>query len=50
MEKPNESFIQQTAMDYDMTIDEVNHIWKHCTHPNEFYEQLEEFILSRSDG
>ena len=49
MEVPNQNFITNTASDYDMTIEDVQHIWDNCSHPNEFYEELELFILLRAN-
>jgi hypothetical protein len=42
----NESFIKQTAQDYDMSVYEVERIYNQ--YPNDFYQKLEEFILNRS--
>lgn len=41
-----DSFILQTAQDYDMSYDEVEHIKK--LHPANFYEELEIFIKIRA--
>lgn len=48
MEIPNPNFITTTASDYDMEVEAVQHIWNNCSHPNQFYEELELFILLRS--
>ncbi len=39
------SFIAQTAIDYDMSYEDVERI--HKLHSNNFYEKLEEFINQR---
>lgn len=41
----NKGFIEQTAHDYDMSVNEVERILK--LFPNEFYEKLEEYISNR---
>ena len=42
----SESFIAQTAKDYDMSIAEVSRIAKF--HSDKFYEELEVFIADRA--
>lgn len=44
----NLSTIEQTAVDYDMPVHEVERIAK--LYPNEFYIKLEEYIASRNLG
>lgn len=41
-----DNFIKQTAIDYDMSIYDVERIYN--LYPNEFYQKLEEFISNRS--
>lgn len=43
-----QGFIEQTAIDYDMEVSEVERIAKF--YPDEFYEKLEEFILYRANN
>lgn len=43
-----ESFLHQTAFDYDMPLQEVRRIAK--LYPNNFYEMLEDFIKTRSSN
>ena len=43
----NQSFIIQTAEDYDMPLHEVEIIAK--KYPNNFYEKLEEYIKDRAN-
>jgi len=40
------SFIIQTANDYDMPIHEVERIYK--AYPNTFYQELENYIKQRA--
>ena len=42
------SFIKQTAKDYDMDYKDVQYIYK--TDPNKFYDKLEEYIRTRSEN
>lgn len=42
----SESFIIQTAKDYDMPVHEVERILR--LYPNEFYEKLEEWLQHRN--
>lgn len=39
-------FLKQTAQDFDMSLEEVKRI--HETHPETFYEELENYIQLRS--
>jgi hypothetical protein len=41
-----QGFIEQTARDYNMPINEVERIAK--LYPNEFYVKLEEYISDRA--
>ena len=40
-------FLEQVAKDYDMSYDEVSHIY--TLHPIDFYEELETFIKVRQN-
>ena len=42
-----ESFLRQTAQDYDMDYDDVK--WISENHPDDFYEALEQFIKNRAE-
>jgi DNA-binding NtrC family response regulator len=42
----SKGLIEQTAIDYDMEVSEVERIAKF--YPNDFYEKLEEYIMDRS--
>lgn len=46
MEAKN-TFIEQTAVDYDMSYEDVERI--HTLHPDNFYEELEKFINNRNE-
>lgn len=41
-----ENLIKQTAIDYDMNINDVIKIYN--IYPDQFYEKLEEFIKNRT--
>jgi len=45
MTKFSDNFIMNTAIDYDMTFEEVQNISK--KYPNFFYEELENFIKEK---
>lgn len=42
----SDSFLEQTARDYDMPVHEVKRI--HKLFPEDFYSKLEEYIGTRS--
>lgn len=42
------SFIENTAKDYDMSVDEVRYVTKNAS-DEEFYPLLEEFIKDRAN-
>ena len=45
----SESFLQNTAADYDMTVDQVKHIARQCDKDgNGFYDLLENYIDEQS--
>ena len=44
---PSEGFIIQTAQDYDMNVEDVRRIVE--LYPNNFYDELEEFIKDRAN-
>lgn len=43
-----QGFIEQTAIDYDMPVHEVERIAR--SHPEHFYAELEKYIYSRANG
>lgn len=45
----NQSFIKQTAIDYDMSELQVKVIYDKWNEDGLFYEKLEEFIKQRSE-
>lgn len=44
----NETYLLQTAIDYDMPLHEVERIYK--LYPNRFYEELEVFVKGRKQN
>ena len=46
---PSESFLGQTARDYDMNIEIVEEIYKKTDTSEDFYNQLESYIEVRKN-
>lgn len=40
-------FIQQTALDYDMDVEDVKRVYVETNFDDSFYDKLEEFIEAR---
>jgi len=49
LEVPNQNFIANTASDYDMDVEDVQHIWNNSTDQYQFYVELELFITIRAN-
>jgi hypothetical protein len=47
MEYP-ESWLNSTALDYDMEVDDVKNVVNKCSPDDDIYDRLEEFIASRA--
>ena len=46
--RATDDYIEMTAMDYDMTVDEVLRVKSGLGPNDDFYEALERFMLERS--